>query len=177
VIQSALKFGLLSSRKIIFNKMNFPVDDFPPPWLIDTSLTNKATNEMKTITKTETKRDEKEKAELHAARERYLELTQIEAEASDEKLKIRNYLADKYHDGDEGAKTVNVHGIKFAITRTLRRTITREEADRLRQEHPTEYAMVLRFTPEVRAGEYKKCAEVMDDYIVTKPSPPSIEFK
>lgn len=136
---------------------------------------------MKTITKPQTKPlnkvEEKEKAQLLAARDRFLELTQLIAEAGEEQLKIRNYIADKYHDGDEGAKTVNVHGVKFAVKRSLRRTITREEAERLTQEHGELSAMVLRWTPEIRDVEYRKHMEIMDEYIVTKPSPPTLEFK
>lgn len=141
------------------------------PWHVPHIANAIPKNETKTKMKPITKKA------LLAARDRYLELTQITTAAYAEQLKIRNYLADTYHNEQEGSKTITEADIKFVVKRNLNRTITREEADRLRDEHPDIYAPALRMKPEVRDGEYRKHAEVLDGFITTKPGPPTLEFK
>lgn len=115
--------------------------------------------------------------ELLAAKERLEELKQQQAVAREEELRIREYLARKLHDGVEGSKTITVEGVKCTITRNLTRTIGVDEAEKLSKEHSDLALAVLRWKAEVRVGEYKKHADVLDDYIVTKAGPPSVEFK
>jgi len=115
--------------------------------------------------------------ELLAAKERLEELKQQQAVAREEELRIREYLARKLHDGVEGSKTITVEGIKVTVTRNLTRTIGVEEAEKLSKEHSDIALACLRWKAEVRAGEYKKHTDVLDDYIVTKAGPPSVEFK
>jgi len=116
-------------------------------------------------------------AELLAAKERLEELKQQQAVAREEELRIREFLARKLHDGVEGSKTITVEGVKCTITRNLTRTIGVDEAEKLSKEHSDIALAVLRWKAEVRVGEYKKHADVLDDYIVTKAGPPSVEFK
>lgn len=116
------------------------------------------------------------KEQLLEAREALFDCNRRIEEAKAEQLQIREYLADFVHDGDEGAKTVTIDGIKLTVTRNLRRTITREEAERFTQEHGELSLTCLRWNPEVRVGEYKKHAEILDEYIETKPAPPEVKF-
>lgn len=162
-----------NKRKMKFLQKEVAIEN--GPWF-STHIANAIPQKITTrITKTKMKPITKKA--LLAARVRYLELTQITTAAYAEQLKIRNYLADTYHDGEEGSKTITEGDIKFVVKRTLNRTITREEADRLRDEHPDIYALALRMKPEVRDGEYRKHAEVMDSFITTKPGPPTLEFR
>lgn len=115
--------------------------------------------------------------ELVAAKERLEELKQAQAIARDEELRIREYLARKLHDGVEGSKTITVEGIKVTVTRNLTRTIGVEEAEKLSKEHSDIALACLRWKAEVRVGEYKKHTDILDDYIVTKAGPPSVEFR
>ena len=115
--------------------------------------------------------------ELVEARDRLFELKEVQNEAREEELKIREYLAKNLHDGVEGSKTVTVDGVKVTITRNLNRTIDAAEAEKLYKEHSDVALAVLRWKPEIRVGEYKKHQDVMDEYITTKPGPPSVEFK
>lgn len=114
---------------------------------------------------------------LAEARDRLHELKDIQNTAREEELQIREYLAKHLHDADEGAKTHTIDGIKVTVTRSLRREIGVEEAERLTKEHGELSLQVLRWKPEVRVGEYKKHTGILDEYIVTKPSPPTVEFK
>lgn len=116
-------------------------------------------------------------ADLTEAKEALEEIHRKQADLREKELATREYLADLLHDGEEGTKTVTIEGIKVSVTRTLNRTITREEAERLSQEHGEISALALRWKPEVRAGEYRKHAEIMDEYITTKPGPSTVEFK
>ena len=115
--------------------------------------------------------------ELLAAKERLEELKQQQAVAREEELRIREYLARKLHDGIEGSKTITVEGVKCTITRNLTRTIGVDEAEKLSKEHSDLALECLRWKAEVRVGVYKKHTDILDDYIVTKEGPPSVEFK
>ena len=116
-------------------------------------------------------------SEITEAKERLLELKEVQAEARDEELRIREYLAKNLHDGVEGSKTVTIEGVKVTITRSLSRTIGSAEAEQLSKEFPEISLACLRWKAELRVGEYKKNREILDDYIVTKPGPPTVEFK
>jgi len=152
------------------------------PWFVvhvssKTALINE--NENDPINEMKTTKTKKVKtltaAELIEARDALHEINQKMEELKVEQLEIRNYLADRLHDSDEGAKTMTIDGIKLTVTRVLNRTITRDEAARLQEEHPDLYAVCLNFRPEVRAGETKKHPE-MEAYITSKPGPPSVVF-
>jgi hypothetical protein len=115
--------------------------------------------------------------ELLAAKARLEELKQQQTVAREEELRIREYLANKLHHGTEGSKTITVDGVKCTITRNLTRTIGVEEAEKLSKDHSDLALGVLRWKAEIRTGEYKKHTDILDDYIVTKAGPPSVEFK
>lgn len=119
-----------------------------------------------TISESDLQECKKELEEIHAS----------QAELREKELKIREYLADLLHDGLEGSKTLTVVTTKVTVTRILNRTITRDEAARMQEEKPDLYATCLNFRPEVRAGEAKKHPEI-EEYISTRPGPPTIEFK
>ena len=95
----------------------------------------------------------------------------------DQELEIRAYIADCLHTGAEGSKTITVGGTKVSITRSISRSITREEAERLKQEHSDLYLECLSFRPEVRVAGYRSHTEILDDYISSKPGPATVEFK
>ncbi len=128
---------------------------------------------MKTITK-------KPKTITHdqlvEARDRLFELKELQNEARGEELRIREYLANFLHDGESGAKTVTVDGIKVTVTRNLNYSIDRPNAEKLAEEHGPESLEILRWKPEVSVSGFKKY-DFASDYIVVKPGPPSIEFK
>ena len=135
---------------------------------------------MKTLTKpksTKTTAPVITHDELVAARDRLFELKEEQTKAREEELRIREYLARKLHDGVEGSKTITVEGVKCTITRNLSRTIGVDEAEKLSKEHSDIALACLRWKAEVRVGEYKKHTDILDDYIVTKAGPPSVEFK
>lgn len=111
------------------------------------------------------------------AKQRLIELKAVQQEARDEELAIREYLADQFHDGVEGAKTVTVGEVKLTISRTLTRSITKAAAEELCHDLPELSQEVLSWRPEVKVGEYEKNAAVLDKYIVTKAGPPTVEFK
>ena len=116
-------------------------------------------------------------SEITEARDRLLELKEVQAEARDEELRIREYLAKKLHDGVEGSKTVTIEGVKVTVTRSLSRTIGSAEAEQLSKEFPEISLACLRWKAELRVGEYKKHTEILDDYIVTKAAPSTVVFK
>ena len=150
------------------------------PWLSPLVATKKALTINTTTTMTiATKKPAPviKLKELLAAKERLEELKQTQAVAREEELRIREYLARKLHDGVEGSKTITVEGVKCTITRNLTRTIGVDEAEKLSKEHSDLALACLRWKADVRVGEYKKNAEILDDYIVTKAGPPSVEFK
>jgi hypothetical protein len=108
------------------------------------------------------------------------ELQRIRAEAAalrEQELAIREFLADKLHDGEEGSKTITVGEVKLTITRKLNRSITREDAERLCQEHPDLSVEILSWRPEVKTSGYRANQEVADQFITTKPGPPEVVFK
>ena len=113
---------------------------------------------------------------LHA-KQRLTELKAVQQEARDEELAIREYLADQFHDGVEGSKTVTVGEIKFTVGRTLTRSITKDAAEELCRDLPELAETCLSWRPEVKVGEYKKNPTLLDKYIVTKAGPPTVEFK
>lgn len=114
-----------------------------------------------------------------AARDRLMELSRIQTEAREEELKIREYLVESLYPKDktEGSTTITVGATKLTLTVAYRHTISKEDAEKLKIDKPDLYATCLRFTPEVRAGEFKKHEEELSEYIITKPTPPSVSFK
>ena len=153
---------------------------FSGSWLTPLVATKKApTIEPTTIMTIATKKPAPaiKLKELLAAKERLEELKQAQAVAREEELRIREYLARKLHDGVEGSKTITVEGVKCTITRNLTRTIGVDEAEKLSKEHSDLALACLRWKAEIRVGEYKKHTDILDDYIVTKAGPPSVEFK
>ena len=131
---------------------------------------------MKTTTKS-TKQKPLTEEKLIECKIRLEELKQTQELAREEELKIREYLADKIHTGDEGTQSLKLGGLKVSVTRTLRREISREDAERLVQDFPRESVEALRWKPEVATKFYREHQEMMDSYIVTKSSPASISFK
>jgi DNA-directed RNA polymerase subunit L len=115
--------------------------------------------------------------DLIAARERLYELKAIQNNARDEELKIREYLANSLHDGEEGSKTFKIDGEAVTITRTLTRTIGQAEAEEFVKLHGDLSLECLRWKPEVKVAGYKAHREILDEYIVTKAGPPSVAFK
>lgn len=115
--------------------------------------------------------------ELLAAKKALEKNKKKQDELREQELEIRQYLADCLHDGEEGSKTVTVGSTKVAITRTLNRTITRDDAERLCKEHPDISVEALTWRPEVKTSGYREHQAVMDSYVTTKPGPPTISFK
>lgn len=128
---------------------------------------------MKTKTKPLTEQ------EVAAARDRYLKICDAENKLNEEKLAVRNYLLDNLYpkDKEEGAATITVGSIKLSITKNLRRTIDKAEFERFRSLHPKRVDEFFRLTPEVRVSAYKDEKDLLDEFIVTKESPPTISFK
>ena len=116
-------------------------------------------------------------SDITAARKRIEAIKRQQEKLRDEELQLREWFANNFHDGDEGSKTIKVGGEKFTVKRTLNRTIGKDEAERLSQEHPDLSVEALRWKPEVVTSVYKDHAEILDDYITTKPGPPTVEFK
>lgn len=114
---------------------------------------------------------------LLAARERLFELKTEQAKAREEELVIRQYLADLLHKEVEGSKTITLEGVKVTVTRTLNRTIDAAEVERFCADHPQVSVAVLRWKPELKISEYKKNVDIVDEYIVTRPGIPTVEFK
>ena len=116
-------------------------------------------------------------AALAEARDRLHELKDIQNSAREEELQIREYLAKNLHDGDEGSKTVTIDGIKLTVSRPVYYTISSEDAERMSKEHGEVALECLRWKPEVRVGGFKKRLDIASEFIVTKPGPPTVEFK
>lgn len=95
----------------------------------------------------------------------------------EQELEIRTYLADVLHDAEEGSKTITVGSVKLTIQRLLNRSITRDDAERLSHEHPDVALECLSWRPEVKVSGYKENVSIMDDYVTTKPGPPTVTFK
>jgi hypothetical protein len=127
--------------------------------------------------KTLTKKKSIKRNELVAARDRLFELKAIQNNARDEELKIREYLADRLHDGEEGSKTVEIEGVKVTVTRTLSRTIGTAEAEEFVKLHGDLSLECLRWKPEFKVAGYKAHREILDEFVVTKAGPPSVAFK
>lgn len=116
-------------------------------------------------------------ADIAASRKRLEAIKRQQDKLRDEELEIREWFASNFHHEEEGSKTLKVGGEKFTVKRTLNRTIGKDEAERLSQEYPDLAVEALRWKPEVVVSVYKENADVLDDYIVTKSGPPSVEFK
>lgn len=129
---------------------------------------------MKTITK-------KPKTITHdplvEARDRLFELKELQNEARDEELRIREYLANFLHDGESGAKTVTVDGIKVTVTRNLNYSIDGPNAERFSKEHSDVALEVLKWKPTVSISGFKKNWDVASEYCVVKPGPSTVEFQ
>lgn len=117
------------------------------------------------------------KKDLIIARDRLFELKEIQNTARDEELKIRTYLADNLHTEEEGSKTIDIDGVKVTITRTLTRSIGQAEAEEFARTHSDLALECLRYKPEVIVKGYKAHREILDEFIVTRPGPPSVAFK
>lgn len=113
---------------------------------------------------------------LLSARDRMQELKEIQNNAREEEIKIRTFLADKLHDGEEGSKTLTIDGVKVNVTRPISRIISREEADRLCKDHTDLSAEALRWKPEVVVSVVKAHPE-LEEYITSKPGLVTVEFK
>lgn len=163
-------------------KCDFPIDDCSalhyPSFRQRQTRPEKPIATMTTIAKVAASKGRAPitKSTLIEARDRLQELKAVQNEAREEELKIRTFLADKLHTEESGAKTTTIEGIKVTVTRTLTTSISREEADRLVQEHPDLSLEVLRWKPEARPGEFKKHPELAE-FIVVKPGPPNVDFK
>lgn len=117
--------------------------------------------------------------ELEEARDRLLELSKIQAEAREEELQIREYLADKLYpkDKEEGATTITVEGIKLSITRVLNYTIGKDDAELLQREQPKLAAEVLNWSPKVRVAAFKDHQKELAKFVTVKPGPSTVTFK
>jgi hypothetical protein len=117
------------------------------------------------------------KKQLVAARTRLQEISESLEKLREEQLKIRLFVADALHNGEEGSKTITIDGVKVGITRKLNRSISVEDAERLGQEQGDIALAAIRWKPEVVTSAYREHSEILDDYIVTKPGPPEVTFK
>jgi hypothetical protein len=115
--------------------------------------------------------------DLVIARDRLFELKELQNSAREEELKIREYLADNLHTEEEGSKTIDIDGVKVTITRTLNRSIGQAEAEEFCKLHGDLSLDCLRWKPEIKVSGYKKNQAILDEFIVTKPGPPSVAFK
>jgi geranylgeranyl pyrophosphate synthase len=116
-------------------------------------------------------------SDIAASRKRLESIKRQQDKLRDEELELREWFASNFHQEEEGSKTVKIGGEKFTIKRTLNRTIGKDEAERLSQEYPDLAVEALRWKPEVVVSTYKENKEILDDYIVTRAGPPSVEFK
>jgi hypothetical protein len=144
------------------------VDTYPPPWF-SPPVERNDTTDMTTAQLTE--------QDLLEAKKTLLKLKKKQDELREQELEIRTYLADVLHDGEEGSKTITVGEVKLTIQRVLNRSITRDEAERLSTEHPDISLEALSWRPEVKVSGYKEHQAVMDEYITTRPGPPTVTFK
>ena len=117
------------------------------------------------------------KEALLEAKDRLSELKTIQIEAREEELQIRTWIADTYHDGEDGAKTITVDGIKIAIKRSLNYSITTADADLLHEEDPEAYADCISFSPRVKTAPFKKLIERVAKFVKVTQAPPSVDFK
>lgn len=112
---------------------------------------------------------------LKEARNDLQEIADQRRALEEKELKIRNFIADGLHDGDEGSKTVTVGDVKLTITRRINYNISKADAERLAKEHGDLSLEVLDWSPRVKAS-IKKHPE-LQEYYTTKPGPPSVAFK
>lgn len=98
-------------------------------------------------------------------------------ELRDKEFAIREYLANVYHLEEEGTKTFTEGDVKFTIDRPVRRTITKADAEKLSQDHPEESLEILTWKPEVKVSGYRDNQKIADEYITTRPGPPTVKFK
>lgn len=115
--------------------------------------------------------------DLKAARKKLADLKRKQETLREQELEIRTYLADVLFNEEEGSKTLTIDGVKVSIKRILNRSISREDAERLSKEHPTESLAILSWRPEVKTSGYREFQSIADEYIVTRPGPPTVEFK
>ena len=114
--------------------------------------------------------------ELIEARDALQIIKTKQEELRQEELSIREYVAKKLHDGEEGSKTITVGTTKVSITRTLTRSIGKDEAERLKQDDPKLYKELLSWRPEVKTSVFREHEEKASDYVVTKAGPPTVKF-
>lgn len=126
---------------------------------------------------TKTKTVELDEEDLINARKALAKNKAKQEKLREEELEIRTFLADALHDGDEGSKTIKIGNTKVTIKRTINRTITKDDAERLAQEHGEISVECLSWSPSVKVSGYKEHQAIMDEYITTRPGPPVVEFK
>lgn len=162
--------------KFFFQKMNFPVDapqrlvyhfNRQPQQRHTKPETKIAMSTIATLSG----------ADLKSARKKLADLKKKQDALREQELEIRTYLADVLFPEEEGSKMITIDGVKVAIKRNLNRSITREDAERLTKEHPNESLAILSWRPEVKTSGYREFQSIADDYITTRPGPPSVEFK
>lgn len=131
---------------------------------------------MKLNTKSKSKKPMTEE-ELIEARDALQTIKSKQEALRGEEIQIREYLAEKLHDGEEGSKTITVGTTKVSITRVLNRTIAKDEAERMKQENPKLYAELLSWRPEVKTSAFREHEKAASAYVVTKAGPSSVVFK
>ena len=115
--------------------------------------------------------------DLIAARKKLASNKKKQAALREEELAIREFIADTLFTEEEGFKTITVGSVKLTIKRTLNRSISRADAEKLTKEHPDLSLELLSWKPEVKVSGYREHQEIADEYIVTKPGPATVEFK
>jgi hypothetical protein len=114
--------------------------------------------------------------DLLSAKERLADIKAEQDSLRIKELALRNHIADCFHTGVEGSKTVTVGETKLTVKRTLNYSITQSDAERLKQEHPEIATCALSWSPKVKVSGYKDHSDVMNEFITTKPGPPSVDF-
>jgi len=115
--------------------------------------------------------------QLLDAKERLSELRIVQNQAREEEIAIRTWIADSFHNGEEGSKTITVDGLKLAIKRTLNYSITTADADLLHEEDPEAYGELLSFSPRVKTSAFKKLVDRVSKFVNVTAGPPSVDFK
>jgi hypothetical protein len=79
---------------------------------------------------------------------------------------------------DEGTGKVIIGETIFKVDIKLNRTMDKDAMDRLKQEHPAEAKEILttKMVTSVNKAGALKYDEIAQNYMVTKPSPPTVKF-
>ena len=116
-------------------------------------------------------------ADLINARKKLAAIKKKAETLREEELAIRHFIADVLYPEEDGSKTLKVGNVKLTIKRTLNYSITRDEAERLTQEHGDLALEVLSWSPEVKVRGFKDNVDTVADYITVKAGPPTVVFK